>query len=176
MRWGRRWVPETAVEEFDQAVDAASQTFKSWSKQSVLARQRFAVELQCQICQNVDALAHSIVLEQPLPMLTAMSSAPVFKSSNFEAIKTRLNGKAACIPGDSEGLEKECKDWMVGWQALLVRKKSAKTWKLKFESSLGICASIAPFNFPAQALFSPCVPGLPLTSLFSVTPHWTIPY
>jgi hypothetical protein len=37
-------VPETTMEEFDQAVDAASQAFKSWSKQSVLARQRFAIE------------------------------------------------------------------------------------------------------------------------------------
>lgn len=32
------------MDEFDQAVDAASQAFKSWSKQSVLARQRFAIE------------------------------------------------------------------------------------------------------------------------------------
>lgn len=37
-------VPETTMEEFDQAVNAASQAFKSWSKQSVLARQRFAIE------------------------------------------------------------------------------------------------------------------------------------
>jgi hypothetical protein len=37
-------VPETTMEEFDQAVDAASQAFKSWSKQSVIARQRFAIE------------------------------------------------------------------------------------------------------------------------------------
>lgn len=37
-------VPETTMDEFDQAVDAASQAFKSWSKQSVLARQRFAIE------------------------------------------------------------------------------------------------------------------------------------
>ncbi|KAG2133198.1 uncharacterized protein EDB93DRAFT_1107663 [Suillus bovinus] len=34
------------------------------SKQSVLAHQRFAIELQYQIRQNADALAHSIFLEQ----------------------------------------------------------------------------------------------------------------
>lgn len=37
-------VPETTMGEFDQAVDAASQAFKSWSKQSALSRQRFAIE------------------------------------------------------------------------------------------------------------------------------------
>jgi len=37
-------VPETTMDEFDQAVDAASQAFKTWSKQSVLSRQRFALE------------------------------------------------------------------------------------------------------------------------------------
>ena len=37
-------VPETTSTEFDQAVDAASQAYKTWSRQSVLSRQRFAIE------------------------------------------------------------------------------------------------------------------------------------
>lgn len=37
-------VPETTSSEFEQAVDAASQAFKSWSRMSVLTRQRFAME------------------------------------------------------------------------------------------------------------------------------------
>jgi malonate-semialdehyde dehydrogenase (acetylating)/methylmalonate-semialdehyde dehydrogenase len=76
-------VPETTSSEFEQAVDAASQAYKTWSRQSVLSRQRFAIEsvghhpcdifcthttyglrLQNQIRQNADALARSIVLEQ----------------------------------------------------------------------------------------------------------------
>ena len=37
-------VPETTSTEFEQAVDAASQAYKTWSRQSVLSRQRFAIE------------------------------------------------------------------------------------------------------------------------------------
>lgn len=37
-------VPETTSAEFDQAVDAAQQAFKTWSKSSVLTRQRFVLE------------------------------------------------------------------------------------------------------------------------------------
>ena len=78
-------VPETTASEFDQAVEAAKEAFKTWSRTSVLTRQRFALEyatrlfrclgsckwlsyhvsrLQAQIRQNADALANSIVLEQ----------------------------------------------------------------------------------------------------------------
>ncbi|KAG8835967.1 hypothetical protein FRC17_010936 [Serendipita sp. 399] len=57
-------VPETTEAEFNQAVDAASDAFKTWSRTSVLTRQRFALELQRQIRDNADALATSIVLEQ----------------------------------------------------------------------------------------------------------------
>lgn len=37
-------VPETTSTEFDQAVNAASQAYKTWSRQSVMSRQRFAIE------------------------------------------------------------------------------------------------------------------------------------
>lgn len=37
-------VPETTSHEFEQAVDAASQAFKTWSRTSVITRQRFAIE------------------------------------------------------------------------------------------------------------------------------------
>lgn len=37
-------VPETTSSEFEQAVDAASHAFKTWSRTSVLTRQRFVME------------------------------------------------------------------------------------------------------------------------------------
>jgi len=37
-------VPETTSAEFEQAVDAASQAFKTWSRTSIITRQRFAIE------------------------------------------------------------------------------------------------------------------------------------
>jgi malonate-semialdehyde dehydrogenase (acetylating)/methylmalonate-semialdehyde dehydrogenase len=74
-------VPQTTSAEFDQAVEAASQAFQSWSRTSVIRRQRFAIEcvtasanyhsfsqasssLQHLLRVNADALANSIVLEQ----------------------------------------------------------------------------------------------------------------
>ena len=73
-------VPDTTLSEFGQAIDAASQAYKSWSRTSLLTRQRFVIEyatsmsssvtshtfrrLQHLIRKNADALADSIVLEQ----------------------------------------------------------------------------------------------------------------
>ena len=37
-------VPETTSEEFQQAVSAASEAYKTWSRSSVLTRQRFVLE------------------------------------------------------------------------------------------------------------------------------------
>ena len=37
-------VPETTQSEFDQAVAAAETAFKTWSRTSILTRQRFALE------------------------------------------------------------------------------------------------------------------------------------
>lgn len=37
-------VPETTPKEFKQAVSAASEAYKTWSRSSVLTRQRFVLE------------------------------------------------------------------------------------------------------------------------------------
>jgi Aldehyde dehydrogenase family len=37
-------VPETTEEEFNRAVEAASDAFKTWSRTSILTRQKFALE------------------------------------------------------------------------------------------------------------------------------------
>ena len=37
-------VPETTSSEFEQAVDAAQHAYKTWSRTSVLTRQRFILE------------------------------------------------------------------------------------------------------------------------------------
>nr|VWO94344.1 Succinate-semialdehyde dehydrogenase (EC [Ganoderma boninense] len=90
-------VPETTSAEFEQAVDAAQQAYKSWSRSSVLTRQRFVMDLQYQLRQHSDAIASSIVLEQ---------------------------GKTYPVSKDMD----------------------TSTRRLP----LGVCASIAPFNFPAM--------------------------
>ena len=75
-------VPQTTESEFKDAVDAASQAFKTWSRTSVVTRQKFAIEYvatYCRVCpvidqhfprlqhllrQNAEYIANSIVLEQ----------------------------------------------------------------------------------------------------------------
>ncbi|KAG0696027.1 Aldehyde/histidinol dehydrogenase [Suillus ampliporus] len=119
-------VPETTMDEFDQAVDAASQAFKSWSKQSVLARQRFAIELQYQIRQNADALAHSIVLEQGKTLADAHGDV----LRGLQVVESAI-GITSNIVGEKLEVSKDM---------------DTEVRKLP----LGVCASIAPFNFPAM--------------------------
>ncbi|CAE6443713.1 unnamed protein product [Rhizoctonia solani] len=57
-------VPETTAEEFNAAVDAAAQAFKTWRKTSILTRQRAVMELQHLVREHAPSIAQSIVLEQ----------------------------------------------------------------------------------------------------------------
>ncbi|KAG8971423.1 hypothetical protein FRC05_011102 [Tulasnella sp. 425] len=57
-------VPEPTNEEFNAAVEAAETAFKTWSRTSILTRQRVAMGLQALLRENADVLASSIVLEQ----------------------------------------------------------------------------------------------------------------
>ncbi|KAF9229128.1 Methylmalonate-semialdehyde dehydrogenase [Gyrodon lividus] len=119
-------VPETTSSEFEQAVDAASQAYKNWSKQSVLSRQRFAIELQNQIRQNADALAGSIVLEQGKTLTDAHGDV----LRGLQVVETAV-GITSTLLGDKMEVSKD--------MDTEVRKVP-----------LGVCASIAPFNFPAM--------------------------
>ncbi|KAF8560228.1 Methylmalonate-semialdehyde dehydrogenase [Imleria badia] len=119
-------VPETTTTEFEQAVDAASQAYKTWSRQSVLSRQRFAIELQNQIRQNAGALAASIVLEQGKTLADAHGDV----LRGLQVVETAI-GITSTLLGDKIEVSKD--------MDTEVRKVP-----------LGVCASIAPFNFPAM--------------------------
>ncbi|KIJ21889.1 methylmalonate-semialdehyde dehydrogenase [Paxillus involutus ATCC 200175] len=119
-------VPETTSSEFEQAVDAASQAYKTWSGQSVLSRQRFAIELQNQIRQNADALARSIVLEQGKTLADAHGDV----LRGLQVVETAI-GITSTLLGEKIEVSKD--------MDTEVRKVP-----------LGVCASIAPFNFPAM--------------------------
>ncbi|KAF8846237.1 Methylmalonate-semialdehyde dehydrogenase [Paxillus ammoniavirescens] len=119
-------VPETTSSEFEQAVDAASQAYKTWSRQSVLSRQRFAIELQNQIRQNADALARSIVLEQGKTLADAHGDV----LRGLQVVETAI-GITSTLLGEKIEVSKD--------MDTEVRKVP-----------LGVCASIAPFNFPAM--------------------------
>ncbi|KII93788.1 hypothetical protein PLICRDRAFT_121965 [Plicaturopsis crispa FD-325 SS-3] len=119
-------VPQTTSAEFDQAVDAASEAFKTWSRTSVLTRQRFALELQHLIRQNSDDLAHSIVLEQGKTLADAHGDV----LRGLQVVET-----AATITSN-----------LLGDKIEVSKDMDTEVRRLP----LGVCASIAPFNFPAM--------------------------
>ncbi|KAL7285218.1 hypothetical protein ACG7TL_000311 [Trametes sanguinea] len=84
-------VPETTSSEFDQAVSAASEAYKTWSRSSVLTRQRFVMDLQHQLRQHGDAIASSIVLEQG-------KTYPVSKDMDTSTRRLPLGVCASMIP------------------------------------------------------------------------------
>ncbi|EJD04069.1 Methylmalonate-semialdehyde dehydrogenase [Fomitiporia mediterranea MF3/22] len=119
-------VPETTSSEFESAVEAASQAFKTWSRTSLLTRQRFVFELQHQIRQNADAIAASIVLEQ----------GKTFADAHGDVLRGLQVVEHAC------GITST----MLGDKLEVSKDMDTETRRLP----LGICASIAPFNFPAM--------------------------
>ncbi|KAL5534352.1 hypothetical protein ACEPAG_814 [Sanghuangporus baumii] len=119
-------VPETTRSEFESAVDAASEAYKSWSRTSVLTRQRVALELQYQLRKNADALANSIVLEQGKTLADAHGDV----LRGLQVVETAC-GITSTILGDKLEVSKDM---------------DTETRRLP----LGVCASIAPFNFPAM--------------------------
>ncbi|KAJ3779069.1 methylmalonate-semialdehyde dehydrogenase [Lentinula raphanica] len=119
-------VPQTTETEFRQAVDAASEAFKSWSKTSVLGRQRFAIELQHLLRKNADAIANSIVLEQGKTLPDAHGDL----LRGLQVVEHAI-GITSTLLG--EKLE-------------VSRDMDTEVRKLP----LGVCASVAPFNFPAM--------------------------
>ncbi|KAH8099427.1 methylmalonate-semialdehyde dehydrogenase [Cristinia sonorae] len=119
-------VPETTSTEFDQAVAVASEAFKTWSRSSVLTRQRVVMELQHQLRQHGDAIANSIVLEQGKTFADAQGDL----LRGLQVVET-----ATGIPTALLG------------SAIEVSKDMDTTTR---RLPLGVCASIAPFNFPAM--------------------------
>ncbi|KAG8773089.1 hypothetical protein FRC12_002724 [Ceratobasidium sp. 428] len=119
-------VPETTSSEFEAAVDAASQAFKTWSKTSILTRQRVVMELQHLVRKHGPSIAQSIVLEQGKTLGDAQGDVTrglqVVESAC--AITSNLLGDKLEVSKDMD---------------TQVRKVP-----------LGVCASVAPFNFPAM--------------------------
>jgi len=119
-------VPETTSAEFEQAVDAASKAFKTWSKTSIITRQKVAIELQNLLRQNADAIATSIVLEQGKTLADAHGDL----LRGLQVVETAIG----------------CTSTLLGDKIEVARDMDTYSRKVP----LGVVASIAPFNFPAM--------------------------
>lgn len=119
-------VPETTNAEFEQAVEAASEAFKTWSQSTVLTRQRFILEFQRLIRDNADALATSIVLEQGKTLPDAHGDI----LRGLQVVE-----HAASAPS-----------LLLGEKIEVSRDMDTEVRKVP----LGVTAAISPFNFPAM--------------------------
>ncbi|KAI9460999.1 methylmalonate-semialdehyde dehydrogenase [Lactarius psammicola] len=119
-------VPETTNTEFEQAVETASEAFKTWSQTSVLTRQRFILELQRLIRENADSLAASIVLEQGKTLPDAHGDI----LRGLQVVE-----HAASAPS-----------LLLGEKIEVSRDMDTEVRKVP----LGVTSAIAPFNFPAM--------------------------
>ncbi|GJE87635.1 CoA-acylating methylmalonate-semialdehyde dehydrogenase [Phanerochaete sordida] len=119
-------VPETTGTEFDQAVSAASEAFKTWSRSTVLTRQRFVMELQHLLRKHEDAIASSIVLEQGKTYPDAKGDL----LRGLQVVETCTGIPTALLGNHIE----------------VTKDMDTSNRRLP----LGVCASIAPFNFPAM--------------------------
>ncbi|PPQ67031.1 hypothetical protein CVT26_009928 [Gymnopilus dilepis] len=119
-------VPQTTESEFKDAVDAASQAFKTWSRTSVVTRQKFAIELQHLLRQNAEYIANSIVLEQGKTLADAHGDL----LRGLQVVENAI-GITSTLIGEKLEVSKD--------MDTEVRKVP-----------LGVCASVAPFNFPAM--------------------------
>ncbi|KAF8634443.1 hypothetical protein AX15_000892 [Amanita polypyramis BW_CC] len=119
-------VPQTTEDEFQQAVEAASEAYKSWSKTSIISRQRFVLKLQQLLRENADSIANSIVLEQGKTLPDAHGD--LYRG--LQVVESAV-GATTGLLGDGIEVSKDMDTY--------VRK-----------IPLGVCASITPFNFPAM--------------------------
>lgn len=120
-------VPKSTQDEMQAAVDAAKAAFKSWSKASVLTRQQVMFKYQQLIKDNIHELAKNITLEQGKTLVDAEGD-----------VLRGLQVVEHCCSITSLQLG----ETMPG----IARDMDA----FSFRVPLGVCAGIAPFNFPAM--------------------------
>lgn len=118
--------PETTEDEFNEAVEAAKEAFKTWSKTSIIRRQRVIFELQHLIRQHAPDIGKSIVLEQG--KTSADAQGDVHRGLQVVETATAIT---STLLGD-----------------MLEVARDMDTYSRRLP--LGVCAAITPFNFPAM--------------------------
>ena len=120
-------VPQTTSAEMEEAVESCKRAFRSWSKTSAMARQQIMFRYQQLIKSNIGELAKLITLEQG---------------------KTLADAEGDVLRG-LQVVEHCCSNTnlMLGETMTGISKDMDLT---SFRTPLGVCAGIAPFNFPAM--------------------------
>ncbi|EGF83884.1 hypothetical protein BATDEDRAFT_8649 [Batrachochytrium dendrobatidis JAM81] len=120
------YVPQATPAELKEAARTSQEAFKTWRKTSVLSRQRIMLDLQLLIRNNMDAIAHSITLEQ----------GKTFADAKGDVLRGLQVVEASCgIPS-----------LLLGEKLGVARDMDTYT----IREPLGVVAGITPFNFPAM--------------------------
>ena len=121
-------VPDLGAAETEQAIAAASETFKTWSRSDPHARAAFLRKWAALIDDNLEGLGALMALENGKP----------FEEAKGEV--TYANGFLKWFAGQAERLIGETQDSPLGHLILTYRE------------AVGPCALITPWNFPAAML------------------------
>jgi len=120
-------VPQSTQAEMEQAVESCQAAFRTWSKTTPLARQQIMFKYQQLIKENLSEVAKLITTEQG---------------------KTHADAEGDVLRG-LQVVENLCANTslMMGETLTGISKDMDLT---SFRTPLGVCAGIAPFNFPAM--------------------------
>lgn len=120
-------VPEVTTDEFNRAVDAAKRAFKDWKKTSVLTRQRYMQDYVRLLKENHRKLADLIVEENGKTLADAMGDV----TRGIEVVEY-TQSIASLMHGDT------------------TQNIGTNVDLYSYREPLGVCAGIAPFNFPVM--------------------------
>ncbi|XP_005724108.1 methylmalonate-semialdehyde/malonate-semialdehyde dehydrogenase [acylating], mitochondrial isoform X1 [Pundamilia nyererei] len=120
-------VPKATQEEMLAAVDSCSRAFRSWSETSILARQQVFLRYQQLIKDNIKELAKAITVEQGKTLADAEGD--VFRG--LQVVEHTCSITSLMLGETLPSISKDMDTY---------------TYRLP----LGVCAGIAPFNFPAM--------------------------
>ncbi|CAI5696667.1 unnamed protein product [Oreochromis niloticus] len=120
-------VPKATQEEMLAAVDSCSRAFRSWSETSILARQQVFLRYQQLIKDNIKELAKAITVEQGKTLADAEGD--VFRG--LQVVEHACSITSLMLGETLPSITKDMDTY---------------TYRLP----LGVCAGIAPFNFPAM--------------------------
>jgi len=120
-------VPKSTQAEMERAVEAAKAAFPAWSKTSPLARQQVMLKYQALIKENLKDVARLITLEQGKTLPDAEGDV----MRGLQVVEHCCSNTNILLGEFLPGITKDMD-------------------LFSYKTPLGVCAGIAPFNFPAM--------------------------
>merc|ERR1719383_986496 len=120
-------VPHSTQEEMNRAVESAKTAYKTWSKTTPLARQQVMFKYQQLIKENMSDIAKLITVEQGKTHADAVGDV----TRGLQVVEGLCANTSLMLGETLTGISKDMD-------------------LTSYKAPLGVCAGIAPFNFPAM--------------------------